>query len=73
MQDLMLLDMTPLPMGLVTVGGVMTKLSKRSTTTPHQGGSNLDDKFGQPAEIAHQDSRGRATTNEGNNLLGEFH
>ena len=33
MQDLMLLDVTPLPMGLVIGDGVMTKLSKRSTTT----------------------------------------
>ena len=37
------MDVTPLPMGVVTVSGLMTKLIKRSTTTPHQCGSNLDD------------------------------
>ena len=51
MQYLMLMDVTPVPMGLVIGDGVMTKLSECSTTT-HQGGSNLDDDAGsQPRSL----------------------
>ena len=41
MQGLILLDVTPLPMGLVTIGGVMTKLIERSTTTPTKAALTL--------------------------------
>ena len=37
------MDVTSLPMGVVTVSGLVTKLIKRSTTTPHQYGSDIDD------------------------------
>ena len=64
-QDLRLLEVTPLPMGLVTVGGVMTKLIERSTTIPPRR-LNLT-TCGQPAKCSSSFPRA-ATVAEGNNL-----
>jgi molecular chaperone DnaK len=70
--DVLLLDVTPLSLGIETLGGVMTKMIKKNTTIPTkfaQVFSTADDN--QPAVTikVYQGEREIATANKG---LGEF-
>jgi molecular chaperone DnaK len=70
--DVLLLDVTPLSLGIETLGGVMTKMITKNTTIPTkfaQTFSTADDN--QPAVTikVYQGEREMAT---GNKLLGEF-
>src|ERR671939_1136012 len=71
-KDVLLLDVTPLSLGIETLGGVMTKMIQKNTTIPTkfaQTFSTADDN--QPAVTikVYQGERDIAT---GNKLLGEF-
>ena len=71
-KDVLLLDVTPLSLGIETLGGVMTKMITKNTTIPTkfaQTYSTADDN--QPA-VTIKVYQGEREMASGNKLLGEF-
>ena len=71
-KDVLLLDVTPLSLGIETLGGVMTKLIKKNTTIPtkaQQVFSTADDN--QSAVTIHV-LQGERDVSAGNKSLGQF-
>lgn len=71
-KDVLLLDVTPLSLGIETLGGVMTKLIEKNTTIPTKAGqtfSTAEDH--QPAVTVHV-LQGEREVASGNKSLGRF-
>ncbi len=71
-KDVLLLDVTPLSLGIETMGGVMTKLIERNTTIPTSKSETFSTAADSQPQVEIHVAQGERDMIDGNKSLGRF-
>ncbi len=71
-KDVLLLDVTPLSLGIETLGGVMTKLIQKNTTIPTKANQTFSTADNNQTAVTIHVLQGEREVSAGNKSLGQF-